>query len=1163
MKGKFELDELVELEAIRRGIDPKIVRGMIRTESSGLPDSVSHVGARGLMQLMPRTARSLGFTGSEEDLHDPKVNIALGVEYFKQLLERYDGDVAKALSAYNQGPGNLSEKGITNQGYIDKVKNQSYQGGGKVGVFDRPVSPIRMNPRINEQEIEAIIERALSKVLGNYQRGGQVDPRQDTNMPLMGGVMGQVGNVAGNLAGFNPNITANTGNITGTAGTLSNFNPITGNNQNVLNNIIGGNSRANVSGAAQAALSQGQQAFSQLIAPEINEQFGALGLTSSGARDAAIAREAGNIGTNVGNTALLADIGAQENALNRQLSGFNPLLTGTGQRLSGLSNAGSLFSNAAGIDLDAQQSNAGMRLSGLQSAGGLYSNQAGIISGERQAGLDRGLRREVAGLPTARQPGSASVGFGVNNTVSRRGVPGIGFQSGGRVDEDDYLSNALYGVKFNKPSAVTGTRPGTMPLTGVPQGPVQRTNWEDAFMREQLKQMQAPKKQGLEDEILDIVGTLKRQAHTSSGTIPGFTTGGFDFMKKRNELTALLSQLTGASGGGSLSFQGTERPMGLMERRQGIEDAGIASSLATKQQQAIQQHLINAGINPLTGEYIGTPQKKAMGGMVQMPKDEFDIGGVVDGPAVPPDRVQINAQGGEGIIPVKMMHELEGYQSNDPMIQKIKSLMGFAGGGMVPSSVSDFVMHDAKRRTGGGDPVADALVDRELEGRLMATLLGPLAQPATVPVALAGAAYEGIKGLGQATGMGEYFPGPFKTDETSSPASGENVLALLKGFAEKASGKSKAQKKASGGKVHKVMSEFKHGTLHSGSKSGPKVTSRKQAIAIALSEQRKAKKGKYQAGGAIPTNRSKFFSPGEKAGTRPAPRFSNTQLDIHGDIPTSEVDLGLDIDANINSAMLEQANEKRRLALYDMLSATATPNVRAKLAGLKAGVEQRVSDNDTRIGVLQNIKTQREQIKSAMELQKSNIAAEQAYREILTGFKTESNNRANAKFIQDLIEQGVISPGQGGLNFSREVQGQQALPTGEAEPDQVAQAQALGKSFPVPSGSGDIGANSSNTALRGNVINQVPMLNTEEVFGFNQGDVPGMSSQEVARNAAMMQTPDGLVQLIAAYQPQQMVTPAMVAQAKKFVAMFADIPINDLPTQQAIQMLGAWLQQVG
>jgi hypothetical protein len=49
----------------------------------------------------------------------------------------------------------------------------------------------------------------------------------------------------------------------------------------------------------------------------------------------------------------------------------------------------------------------------------------------------------------------------------------------------------------------------------------------------------------------------------------------------------------------------------------------------------------------------------------------------------------------------------------------------------------------------------------------------------------------------------------------------------------------------SSGKMHKVMSEYKHGTLHSGSKSGPKVKSRKQAIAIGLSEKRKASKGGY------------------------------------------------------------------------------------------------------------------------------------------------------------------------------------------------------------------------------------------------------------------------------------------------------------------------------
>lgn len=58
-------------------------------------------------------------------------------------------------------------------------------------------------------------------------------------------------------------------------------------------------------------------------------------------------------------------------------------------------------------------------------------------------------------------------------------------------------------------------------------------------------------------------------------------------------------------------------------------------------------------------------------------------------------------------------------------------------------------------------------------------------------------------------------------------------------------------KYAVGGKVQKVMHEFKHGQLHSGSKKGPKVTNRKQAIAIALSEKRKQLAGKYAEGGTV------------------------------------------------------------------------------------------------------------------------------------------------------------------------------------------------------------------------------------------------------------------------------------------------------------------------
>ena len=100
-----------------------------------------------------------------------------------------------------------------------------------------------------------------------------------------------------------------------------------------------------------------------------------------------------------------------------------------------------------------------------------------------------------------------------------------------------------------------------------------------------------------------------------------------------------------------------------------------------------------------------------------------------------------------------------------------------------------FMQHDALRRSGMAEHSRmAALKDREAEGALVAGLLGPVAPIATVPVAAAGLGYEGIKALGQRTGLGQYLPGPFTVDETTSPANIENVTALLKGFTGEATG---------------------------------------------------------------------------------------------------------------------------------------------------------------------------------------------------------------------------------------------------------------------------------------------------------------------------------------------------------------------------------------
>jgi soluble lytic murein transglycosylase-like protein len=85
--------------AARHQVDAALVKAIIMAESSYNPKAVSRRGARGLMQLMPQTARAFGV----EDSFNPLQNINGGVRYFKKLTTLFDGDIMLALAAYNAG----------------------------------------------------------------------------------------------------------------------------------------------------------------------------------------------------------------------------------------------------------------------------------------------------------------------------------------------------------------------------------------------------------------------------------------------------------------------------------------------------------------------------------------------------------------------------------------------------------------------------------------------------------------------------------------------------------------------------------------------------------------------------------------------------------------------------------------------------------------------------------------------------------------------------------------------------------------------------------------------------------------------------------------------------------------------------------------------------
>lgn len=127
---------IIHEKATKYGVDPALVAAVVETESRFRPTARSRVGARGLMQLMPRTGRWLG----ARNLNDPAQNVDAGAKYLKYLSRRFDGNLKKTIAAYNAGEGNVKRyDGVPpfreTRSYVKKVMSRYQQRNDQLQTY--------------------------------------------------------------------------------------------------------------------------------------------------------------------------------------------------------------------------------------------------------------------------------------------------------------------------------------------------------------------------------------------------------------------------------------------------------------------------------------------------------------------------------------------------------------------------------------------------------------------------------------------------------------------------------------------------------------------------------------------------------------------------------------------------------------------------------------------------------------------------------------------------------------------------------------------------------------------------------------------------------------------------------------------------------------------
>jgi soluble lytic murein transglycosylase-like protein len=155
----LDLNSLVRRTASQLDVEPELIYAVIRQESGYDPYAVSHKGAKGLMQLMPATAKRFGV----KDVFDPAENVQGGVKYLRQLLDRYDGDRRLALAAYNAGEGAVDRFGGVppyreTQDYVDRIVGPSEADTTADTAVEESAEPVAQRVRATEQNGTLLFE---------------------------------------------------------------------------------------------------------------------------------------------------------------------------------------------------------------------------------------------------------------------------------------------------------------------------------------------------------------------------------------------------------------------------------------------------------------------------------------------------------------------------------------------------------------------------------------------------------------------------------------------------------------------------------------------------------------------------------------------------------------------------------------------------------------------------------------------------------------------------------------------------------------------------------------------------------------------------------------------------------------------------------------------